>query len=86
MKSSLRAIGMLLVLACGTSGLIAEEQLASPKKKPIKVETAEKKTVRQAQHVPRKTPQMTRTQRNPLPIYVTPDRKMLGLGCASGED
>jgi hypothetical protein len=85
-KSAIRTLGMLLVLTSGTSGLMAKEQPENPIKQPARAEATEKKAAMQLKRTPRKTPQMTQTQRPPLPTYVAPDPKMLGLGCASGED
>ncbi len=86
MKYRIRRIGLLLLLAFGVPCLQAGEPQTAPQKKAATKKPADTNAPRQPKHKLRATSPKSKALRNSLPSYVAPDPKMLGLGCASGED
>lgn len=78
--------GALLTLALGASGAPIEERADESKKKTVPTTTVDNKTPAQFKRSPQAGKRMSKTSQSQLPTYIEPNSKMLGLGCASGED
>jgi len=75
-------------VAHGASAAQLEERSGEMRKKSSAVKAADKNTDSEARRAApeAKTKPKLKTTKNQQPVYVAPDPKTLGLGCASGED